>query len=361
MAYGYKARLIPGTVSQGKTRGGGSESIEWVSDGPMVLFRDFSHYTPGIPLKSSPYTVFCTAPSLQSSTVPSDNTVRNMGDSAITMSRPASPSMNLLTSAGELASDGVPSIPDLIRWRKTLTSLRGLRKGVAKDFVAWNFAWLPLESEIRGYYKRVIEADKILKDTLKVSRNNLVRVGHSYPIAADSTASGGTVTTARWKDGYPAGGTVSGGVWQNRTSRVWFEGKYLYFPPVSKSARKASDDFSNYAKEVLGLQLTPEVLWNLSPWSWFSDWLTNTDVIMASVSDLLSDGMVPVSAFVMSHTRREAEKAQFVASPSWSPVKTYVLSEVKKRFVSTPYLGFGGTGTLSGRQLSILAALGLSK
>lgn len=355
---GYSSRFIPGVKAMGVTRGGGSESIAWVSNGPMLLIRSVAAYTPGYP-RSGPNAIMVPAPTTLSNNDLSDNTVRNMGDSAITMTRPASPSVNLLTSAGELLSDGVPSAPDLIRWRKTLSSLRNVKKGVAKDYVAWNFAWKPLESEIRGYYKNVIEADNIIQEAQKATRNNVIRVGHSYPIAAESSATSGNIVVYRWSDSYPFGTQGKGGTWKQNTRRVWFEGKYVTFPSVPKAASNSSRDFSSFAKEVLGLQLTPEVLWNLSPWSWFSDWLTNTDVILGSVSDLLSDGMVPVSSFVMCHTRREAYTASYSLT-SWSPVKTFVLFETKKRFMSVPYLGFGGVGTLNARQLSILAALGAS-
>lgn len=364
---GYKLHVIPGVTLEGKTRGGGSESIEWVRNGPMKLVRNYTVYAPGIPTKSSPYNVYCTAPSQLSSNTYSDSTVQVMGNSALSMARPASPSVSLLTSAGELYTDGLPTVPDLIRWRTTLEQLKALgtyadlvRRG-GRDYLAYNFAWSPLKAEIRRYYRQVVKSDEILQQALRASQNHSIRVGHSYPIDADTTTSLGTVSVVRWVDSYPAGGVVPGGVTATRLRKVWFEGKYLYFPPVSKSARDASRGFSNYAKNVLGLELTPEVLWNLTPWSWFSDWLTNTDTVMASVSDLLSDGMVPVEGFVMSHSRREAVKAQHTASSSWTPASCRVLAETKTRFMMVPYLGFGGTGSLTTRQSSILAALGISR
>jgi len=356
---GYSARAIPGTTVAGVTRGGGSEVIQWVRNGPLYLTRRIDVVQAGMPLQGT-NVIFCPTPSLLSSNALSDNTVRNMGDSAIGMSRPASPSVNLLTSAGELISDGVPSAPDLIRWRKALSSFRKLTKGAASDYVAWNFGWKPLETEIRTYYKRVVEADRILGSALKASANHTIKVGHSYPIASESSATNGNIVVYRWKDGFTFGNQGKGGTWKQNLRRVWFEGKYLYFPPVPMAARNESRNFADFAKHVLGLQLTPEVLWNLSPWSWFSDWLTNTDVIMASVSDLLSDGMVPVQAFVMCHARREAEQAS-TSLTSWTPVRSSTVFETKTRFLSVPYLGFGGTGTLSTRQISILAALGIQR
>jgi hypothetical protein len=325
----------------------------------MRMTRSYAVVTPGYPRVGS-NVIFVQAGSLPPGTFPSDNEVKNKGDAAIGMSRPASPSVNLLTSAGELASDGFPSPPDLLRWKTSLTSLRGIRKGVAKDYVAWNFGWKPLEREIRTYYKRVVEADNVIQRAHKASRFNVIRVGHSYPTATVSTATTGSLATYRYSDGFSFGFQASGGNWKQSYHRVWFEGKYLYFPPISKSAQGASHDFSNYAREVLGLELTPEVLWNLSPWSWFSDWLTNTDVVVQSVSDLLSDGMAMVEGFVMSHTMTESlTAASTTVGNSWSLPSSRSISETKKRFVSVPYLGFGGVGELTPRQLSILAALGV--
>jgi hypothetical protein len=289
-----------------------------------------------------------------------------MGNGAIKMSVPSSPSVNLLTSAGELASDGLPKPPDFLRWRKTLGDLLQIGPDLAGDYVAYNFAWKPLVSEIRGYYAQVVRHDAIIREAKSPKNSRVIKTGYNYPAnTASSVSWSSTQTGARWHDGVTLGRVVSSATSVNSSKKTWFRGKYVNFSGMPKAETQNQHDMASYAKEVLGLEFTPEVLWNLSPWSWFADWLTNTDVLLSSVSSALSDGMVPVEGFVMCHTRQHAETVT-TGPPSgramrFSPMSSERVRESKKRFISTPYLGFNSVGSLTAKQLSILAALGISR
>lgn len=366
-----RSRIVPGVTLRGVSRGGGSEKIEWADHGPMHLVRAIVQVTPGYPINKSDAGLyaFIPTPTIPSgNNPPTDTQVRGMGDSAIKMSVPSSPSVNLLTSAGEITMDGLPGLPDFVRWRRTLRDLLPLGRDLSRDYVAYNFAWKPLVQEVRAYYGQVVRSDEIVRSANKAAGAGIISVGHSFPADTGSTAFSPDAIGGRWTDGATLGVIGAGANSTERSSRVWYEGKYLYFAPVPKDAAKASHDFSTKAKEVLGLQLTPEVLWNLSPWSWFADWLTNTDVVMSAISSTLSDGMVPVEGWVMHHNRRYAVTS--VTGPRtgtaggplrFTPAATSNLFETKTRFPSLPFLGFGGAGGLTGRQISILAALGVGR
>lgn len=367
----FSSRPISGVTLFGVTRGGGSESVEWGRNGPFRMIRSYSVFRPGFP-QSDYYAggaVYCTVPTIPSGAPDSDSKVKSDGDIAIGRARPSSPSVNLLTSAGELAADGLPSPPDLIRWRRSLGDLLKLGKDLSKDYVAYNFAWKPLEAEIRGYYRNVVTADQIVRDSQKANNAGIIRVGYTHPTRESETSLAVNVTSVGWASGSSTGNQAPGGQSTRTFTKTWFEGKYLYFHPVPKDVGNASHDFANYAKHVLGLQLTPEVLWNLSPWSWFSDWLTNTDIAIGALSSAASDGMVPVSSFVMSHHYREAHKFAHSSHMSgdgkiarFSPTAAKRVVEYKLRFPSIPYLGFGGgVSELTPKQISILAALGISR
>ncbi len=363
---GYSSRVIPGVTAEGITRGGGSETVEWARNGPFRMKRIYTVYQLGLPLTSYyGKMVYTTSVPRPSGTVDSDSQIRNDGDTAINIARPTSPSVNILTSAGELAMDGLPSPADLIRWKRTLASL--LTMG-ARDYVAYQFAWKPLESEIRNYCSRVVKSESIISGSRNATNVGTIRVGYDYPTRSTNTSTGGTVNCYGWTSQGGLGNLASGGRSYESYNRTWFEGKYLYFNPIPKSVEQSQSEFSHLARQTLGLRLTPEVLWNLSPWSWFSDWLTNTDIAIGAVSDALGDGMVPVSSFVMHHHRRQSVVAAGTPHMSgdgkiarFSPCVTKSLDEQKLRFPSVPYLGFGGgVASLSAKQLSILAALGIS-
>jgi hypothetical protein len=368
---GYSIRPIPPVTFGGVARGGGSEHVEWARNGPFYMKRSYTTYRPGLPLTSyyAGKAVFATAPSLPVGNPDSDAKIKSDGDNAINMARPPSPAVNILTSAGELVSDGLPRPPDLIRWRSTLADLLKAGKDAAGDYVAYQFAWRPLVSEIRAYYRQVVKADDIItRASSRAGQSGIIRVGYDYPMKNTNTNSGGTVNCYGWESAVPLGNLAPGGTSSEVYHRTWFEGKYLYFHPIPKTAEKESHGFADHAKYVLGLRLTPEVLWNLSPWSWFSDWLTNTDVVIGALSSTVSDGMVPVESFVMNHYKRQAVKSASGFHMSgdgliarFTPTSTKTLSEQKLRFPSIPYLGFGGgVSSLTAKQVSILAAIGIS-
>lgn len=356
---GTKVHIVPGNESYGIFRGGGSERIDWASNGPMRLVRDIIVYDVIPSRRVVDVNAFVPAPALPSGSADTDNTVRSKGDAAIGMARPASPSVNILTSAGELAQDGLPTPPDLLRWRSSVKDLIQLGRDGARDYVAYNFAWKPLEREIRQYYRQVAKSDQIVRDANRNLNRRLIRVGHEYPANSTTTSSLGSIIGGNWKTTGTLGAIGSGGTVLTTMSRVWYEGKYLYYFPLPKDAVEANRGYADEARSVLGLRLSPEVLWNLAPWSWFADWISNTDTIMGSISGALSDGMVPVEGWVMHHYQKTAHSFQMGSTTRYTAGGTKRTYETKLRFVSAPYIGFGGVGTLSAKQLSILAALGV--
>jgi hypothetical protein len=133
---------------------------------------------------------------------------------------------------------------------------------------------------------------------------------------------------------------------------------FIYYLPTGDSAREKISRYGAYARKLLGIDLTPEVLWNLSPWSWAADWFSNTGDVMHNISAFGSDGLVMRNGYTMCHSGLTQ-----VDSGSYSgfyQVKTRV-RETKTRHVATPY-GFGVSyDGLSARQIATVAALGLSR
>jgi hypothetical protein len=146
--------------------------------------------------------------------------------------------------------------------------------------------------------------------------------------------------------------------------RRWFSGAFTYHVPVDESrygrlAKQASD-----ARKLYGATIDPEVLWNLTPWSWAADWIANTGDIMSNVSDAITDGLVMRYGYLMEHTiiKDTYTLAGFdiIGVPSNSLITSFS-TETKRRVRATPY-GFGLTWEgFTPYQLSILAALGISR
>jgi hypothetical protein len=122
------------------------------------------------------------------------------------------------------------------------------------------------------------------------------------------------------------------------------------------------------ARKLLGLSLTPDVLWELTPWSWALDWFSNMGNVIQNVTNFATQGSILRYGYVMetttitdTYTLRGLTKRVSGSVPvSIEPTISFT-TEVKQRRKANPF-GFGLTWEgLSPFQLSIAAALGLSR
>jgi hypothetical protein len=122
------------------------------------------------------------------------------------------------------------------------------------------------------------------------------------------------------------------------------------------------------ADKLLGARITPEVLWNLTPWSWAVDWFTNVGDVIHNVSRFMNDGLVMHYGYIMrkrSVTREYSHSGGVVrVANGTKPIGILTQkfkTTVKERASATPW-GFGLTfGSFTNRQKAIMAALGLTR
>jgi hypothetical protein len=159
----------------------------------------------------------------------------------------------------------------------------------------------------------------------------------------------------------------SGTLYESFSQETWFSGAFRYHIPVPDTTLEKFNHWLDMADHLLGVKVTPETLWNLAPWSWAIDWFTNTGDILSNIASLGSDGLVMQYGYVMNHARVEQDFnvsfSQQVSFYNWRslPVRRHIIREYKQRRKATPF-GFGvDMSSLSGKQIAILAALGLSK
>lgn len=145
------------------------------------------------------------------------------------------------------------------------------------------------------------------------------------------------------------------------SQRIWFKGKMRYFMPPMET----SGDRFNAMRRMYGLTLTPDLVWNIMPWSWLIDWFTNAGDVVSNLTTGVVDDLVAAWAYVMGHTIREAQQVvRCYPKRDGAVIPTTVTGrttcEVKRRDAATPF-GFGlDADDLTLRQLAILSALGLS-
>jgi hypothetical protein len=148
-----------------------------------------------------------------------------------------------------------------------------------------------------------------------------------------------------------------------KTTDIWFTGGFTYYlPPDTKGIDRARREQEfNY---LFGTQVTPEVLWNLQPWSWLVDWNLNIGTNIANAERLSADGLVMKYGYLMATTTidHSVTVSNIRLNDGTSrPCTTIFRTQRKQRIKASPF-GFSLVpGSFSARQWAILGALGYTK
>jgi hypothetical protein len=146
---------------------------------------------------------------------------------------------------------------------------------------------------------------------------------------------------------------------------VWFSGAFQYYMPSGDSTWDHVMQRGQEAQRLFGIDISPDVLWNLQPWSWLADWHWNIGQVISNVSALHSDGLVLRYGYLMVRTTVEhtATLTCGVTPGGYNigPVSTTWVSTTKERIQATPY-GFGlNASQFTERQKAILAAIAVTR
>jgi len=285
-----------------------------------------------------------------------------IGATAVARCKPTNSVAELSTALGELYKDKLPALPGVPSWR-TRTNVA---KKAGNEFLGIQFGWLPLVSDVKNVIHGVKHADEILNQYVKDS-GKVVRRSYDFPVQRSTT----TVNYGQQvpylipdaSDFYDFGNLGNMIGTHKTVTRRWFRGAFTYHIPSEVLGGGKMGEYANYAKKILGLDLSPEVLWNLAPWSWAIDWFSNTGDVISNLSDFATDGLVMRYGYVMEHTIQESTytltKTGLRAPVSVPPF--VMVTETKIRRRANPF-GFGTTWQgLSPRQLAITVALGLTR
>jgi len=291
---------------------------------------------------------------------PSEAELLGLGATAVARSMPTNPVAGLSTMVGELRSDGLPRLPSLELIKEKSRYL----KSSGGEYLNVEFGWLPLVSDLKSLAYSVKNSHEILKNYQKGS-DQKIRRRYVFPSETKSQslfAGVGQVTgealiwpttdANNFQYGY------SGRHVRTVESSTWFSGAFRYHIPGGDDLLSKSERWVQEADKLLGLELTPETVWNLTPWSWALDWFSNTGDVIHNISRLGHDGLVMEYGYVMSSLIQTDEVSCIQSNGLSCSLKT--VSKTLRRRGASPY-GFGvSLGGLSAQQDAILVALGLS-
>jgi len=298
----------------------------------------------------------------------SDTELKAWGTKAIAICKPTNPVADVSTFLGELLRDGIPkAIGTTLATAKDFVALA---KSSGDEYLNVEFGWDPFIRDLRQFSHAVTRADKILyqyeKDSGSVVRRRMsfapVKVG-----SADVVTSGVAPYIYADHAALHVTGVGQGKVIKTRstTTNRWFSGAFTYYlPRDANSVRGRLGGAVQDAKKLLGLSLTPDTVWNLTPWSWATDWLFNTGDVISNLTDWAIDGLTMKYGYIMEHSKT-VDRYTFTGDTDFQSRSVYpgvvsMTSESKKRLRASPF-GFGLTWDgFSAQQKAIASALGLT-
>lgn len=310
---------------------------------------------------------------------PTDASIIADGTTAIARTEPTNPAISLSTAIGELRNDGLPTILgssymlDVTKYLRR-SKARSVSKNVAKsggEYLNVEFGWKPLISDVRKLAVAVRDSHEIIEQYRRNS-DKKIRRRFEYPSVQSTRLTTSSQGGAGVMYFYPGSGegvansaTGAGTLYETYLQRRWFSGAFRYHVPVSDDQLGKLAEWKSYSDKLLGQVLTPEVLWNLSPWTWAADWFTNTGDILHNISAMGHDGLVLQYGYSMAETIRTAFYSGAMNGTSgWGgsyPCTKLHTVKSARRIPATPY-GFGvDLNSLTAKQTAIVAALGLSR
>jgi hypothetical protein len=150
---------------------------------------------------------------------------------------------------------------------------------------------------------------------------------------------------------------------QYDTKKTWFAGEFRYhYPPVTASVIAR---MRGWSRQILGVDITPGTLWDMTPWTWLLDWFANIGDILSNISAISQDNLAMRYGYLMQEATRKLVHTHYgVTTPYGSIPPTFSGTAIytgKTRMGASPY-GFGLKWTeLSPRQLAILTAIGITR
>jgi hypothetical protein len=298
--------------------------------------------------------------------------------------KPGNPEAALFQTLTELYNDGLPSIPlrsflrrtPIGRWGRVAFDLTNFFRKLGSEYLNVQFGWKPFVSDLQALYRTMQNIDKEIAQ-IKRDNHRLIRRRGRVEDSTDTSQVVLGTHSATPNVGImgtpPDWFVLPASTLRTRTTTTsinsWFAAGYMYHIRDTT----AGGSWDRRARALLfGAVPTPEAVWSVLPWSWIIDWFTNIGDVISNLSPNAVDNLAAKYAYVMTHTNVKTEwtcSTSFTGSTNPNnkiPSGSYSTSttrtvETKFRCSGSPF-GLGvNYSALSAYQVSILAALGLSR
>lgn len=304
-----------------------------------------------------------------------DSSLNTLGATAVELASPTNQAAAASTFLGELLKERLPRIPGISTWESRANAL--VRAG--DEFLNIVFGWAPMISDVKEIASSISQSDAVLdqyvRDSGKVVRRQYYfptkrtskETAHVKQSSANMSVGIGGFSEAFFTDP-GALFTIS----EETEIKQWFSGAFTYHIPHDAN-RVAMLGSASEADKLLGTSLTPETLWELTPWSWAIDWFSNAQEVITNLDRLKRQGLVMRYGYMMEHS---ISKVTYILEKGGAQVRDKngsitqlnlaippltLVTETKKRVKANPF-GFGLTWEgLDPLKLAIAAALGITR
>lgn len=303
---------------------------------------------------------------------PSDPaSLRAQGQVAISRTIPTNSPADLAQALIELKREGLPSLlgGSFLGSPRKASRDRPDPSNLAGEYLNTEFGIKPLLRDLRSTLEAVSDSSEILKTYQKGSGQKLHRQ-YTFPDTryVSDVVTGGRLN--RWPyysitNSYNGLGSGTLTTTTETHIKTWFSGCYSYYLQEDSEVLNRLHEFAQEAQYILGLDLNVELLWEVAPWSWLIDWVTNIGINISNAQALSEDGLVLRYGYVMRETSITRTRSlvgmvpyRAGSSTACSSVHRFVR---KQRIRATPY-GFGlNPESFDSRKWAILGALGMTR
>jgi hypothetical protein len=259
----------------------------------------------------------------------------------------------------------------------TLKGRLGQFRNLGSEYLNVQFGWLPFVKDLQQMYNLWQTIDKRLAQIVRENGKYIRRKATVRDeVTSDQSSESYNLAYINVRGAPPNYfGPEARTLYQvtsKTTEHIWFSGSFRYYIPDVGSSL-----WDKRARAALfGVLPTPELLWNVLPWSWLADWFGNIGDVISNVGPNAVDNLTTRYSFIM---RRVVSSTEWRASVyhdgldrtpffrnEWpgggATYTTRSTVDVKTRVGGGNPFGLNvELASLSGYQLSILAALGISR
>lgn len=280
------------------------------------------------------------------------------GAKAIAAVDPTNPNAQTGISLGEIVRDRKIPIPGIQAWRQRTQ----LAKAAGSEFLNAQFGWLPLVDDMKNTAQSVLDGNTII-DNYRAASGTLVHREFAFPDSRSETEDIIGSNVANCGATYNELGSVVPIVRRSvSTTKRWFSGSFTYYAHQGNSLKRCLG-IGTEAEKLFSASLNPELVWELTPWSWAVDWFSNAGEVISNVNSFALAGLVMQYGYIMEESSTTVTYSMpdsgypgvgKVPDSSWSLT-------TKRRKEANPF-GFGVEWEgLSPTQLAITAALGITR